>query len=256
MSHPIRTYHIGLTQWGYKEWKGSFFTSDARPEAFLKQYAGVFNSVEGNTTFYRSPDRDTVRRWASEVPDGFKFCFKFPQTITHYKRLKDVETDVLHFLELFEKEERVLGPFHIQLSSQFSFNEFDKLETLVDLLPPHLSYALEVRHPDFFDRGRKERLFEELLTSAGIDRVIFDTRKLHSMTSDDPTIKQAKQKKPATPVRFDATGAKPFVRFVGANDVLNNEPFLKEWAIIVADWIREGLHPYVFIHAPNTLHAP
>jgi len=38
--------------------------------------------------------------------------------------------------------------------------------------------------------------------------------------------------------------------------VLNNEPYLKEWAIIVAEWIREGLHPYVFIHAPNKAKQP
>ena len=252
----IKKYHIGLTQWGLKEWVGTFYSDDARPDTFLEQYATVFNSVEGNTTFYRTPNHETVNRWGDMVPDGFKFCFKFPQSITHYKRLKDTDDEILQFLEVFESIHTKLGPFHIQLSSQFSYNEFEKLDKLCELLPPHLSYAVEVRHSDFFDKGKKERRLVELLKSYGIDRVTFDTRKLHSMQSDDPTIKEAQGKKPQMPVRFDASGSRPFVRFVGANDILNNEAYLKEWAIIVADWIQDGLHPYVFIHAPDTRHAP
>ncbi len=252
----IKKYHIGLTQWGFKEWKGNFFSDDVKPADFLKQYASVFNSVEGNTTFYRAPNADTVKRWGEQVTDEFKFCFKFPQGITHYKRLKNVNDEVQSFLELFDPIRNKLGPFHIQLSSQFSYNEMDKLEILVENLPVHLHYALEVRHPDFFDKGRKERHLTDLLKSYRIDRVVFDTRRLHSLQNNEPSVLKAKEKKPQTPVRFVTTGNKPFIRYVGANDVLNNETYLKEWAIIIADWIREGKHPYIFIHAPNTLHAP
>jgi uncharacterized protein YecE (DUF72 family) len=252
----IRKYHIGLTQWGFKEWKGNFFTDDAKPDHFLKQYASVFNSVEGNTTFYRAPSPDTVKKWGEQVSDDFKFCFKFPQSITHYKRLKDVEDEVLSFLELFDPIRTKLGPFHIQLSSQFSYNEMDKLERLIETLPVHLHYALEVRHPDFYDKGKKERHLIDLMKSYRIDRVVFDTRRLHSLQNREPSVRRAQDKKPQMPVRFDAIGSKPFIRFVGANDVLNNESYLKEWAIMTADWIREGKHPYIFIHAPDTLHAP
>ncbi len=252
----IVKYHIGTTQWGLKEWVGNFFTDNARPGQFLSQYASVFNSVEGNTTFYRAPDPSTIKKWGEAVPDGFKFCFKFPQGITHYKRLKDVNEEVLSFIELFEPIREHVGPFHIQLSSQFSFNEFAKLEDVLNHLPPDFAYALEVRHHDFYDKGKKESRLLHLLRSLNIDRVIFDTRRLHSLKTDDASVKNAQQKKPKLPVRFDATGSRPFVRYVGANDVLNNEAYLKEWSIIVADWIREGLHPYVFIHAPDTRYAP
>lgn len=253
---PIKKYHIGLTQWGYKEWKGNFFRDDAKPADFLKQYATVFNAVEGNTTFYRAPTSETVKRWGDQVSDDFKFCFKFPQSITHFKRLKDVDDEVLSFLDLFDPIRTKLGPFHIQLSSQFSYNEMDKLERLVEMLPVHLHYAIEVRHADFFDKGRQERHFVDLLKSYGIDRVVFDTRRLFALQNNDPSVKEAQRKKPQTPVRFKSTGGKPFIRYVGANDVLNNETYLREWAIIIADWIRDGKHPYMFIHAPETLHAP
>lgn len=252
----IKKYHIGTTQWGLKDWVGLLYKKDARPDQFLSQYASVFNAVEGNTTFYHVPSPETVRKWGEAVSDGFKFCFKFPQQITHHKRLKDVGDEVLSFIELFDPIREYVGPFHIQLGSQFAYDEFAKLEEVLNILPAEYNYALEVRHPDFYDKGKKESHLLHLLRGLNIDRVVFDTRRLFSLKSHDPSVRKARQKKPELPVRFEPTGARPFVRFVGANDVLNNEAYLKEWAIVVADWIREGLHPYVFIHAPDTIHAP
>ncbi len=252
----ITKYHLGCTVWSLRDWVGNFFSDDARPNDFLKQYASVFNSVEGNTTFYNIPDAQVIKKWGEQVPDGFKFCFKFNRSITHQKRLQGVEEDVLRFIDVFEPIQGYLGPFHIQLPPQFSPEELTRLEKLLGILPSAFSYAVEVRHPDFFDHGRKENRLNRLLKSYNIDRVTFDTRKLHAMKSNDPTIKEAQKKKPKVPVRFETTGSRPFVRFVGANDPLNNEPYLKEWAIMVADWIKEGLHPYVFTHAPDKAKQP
>lgn len=252
----MRKFHIGLTQWGYNEWVGTFFTQNAKPDSFLEQYASVFNSVEGNTTFYHTPDAETVEKWMQTVPANFKFCFKFPKLITHQKKLRDAAGDTLQFLDRFQSYRQFLGPFHIQLGPRFSFNDFNILKAFLDILPAHLSFALEVRHLDFFDKGKKENELNNLLRSHGIDRVVFDTRRLHSMKSSDPAIKRIQTRKPKMPVRFETTGPYPTVRFVGTNTVSGNEAYLKEWAIILADWIREGKHPYIFIHAPNTFHAP
>lgn len=252
----ITKYHLGCTVWSLKEWVGNFFTDDAKQSQFLKQYSSVFNAVEGNTTFYNVPSEKTIKNWGKSTPDGFKFCFKFNQSITHYKRLKDVDDDILRFLEVFDPIADRLGPFHIQLSPQFSPNEFNKLESVVNMLPSAYSYAVEVRHPDFFDHGREERRLNRLLKSYNIDKVIFDTRKLHQMKSNEKSVLEAKKKKPKVPVRFDNTGSRPFVRFVGSNDPVGNEPYLKEWAIVVADWIKEGLHPYVFTHSPDKVSQP
>jgi uncharacterized protein YecE (DUF72 family) len=252
----IKKYHIGLTQWAYQPWKENFFSKDSRPDEFLNQYSSVFNAVEGNTTFYRVPELKTVKEWGSKVPDGFKFCFKFPRTITHDKRLNDAQDDAKRFVSLFEPIREKLGPFHIQLSSNFSYNEMGKLESFLMDLPADVSFAVEVRHPDFFDKGKKEDYLLRLLRTLNMDRVIFDTRKLYSMKSNDESIVEAQRKKPKPNVRFEVTGSRPFIRYIGANDELNNVVYLKEWAIVVADWIREGLHPYFFIHAPDTFFAP
>jgi uncharacterized protein YecE (DUF72 family) len=252
----IRKYHLGCTGWSLKEWVGNFFTDDAKQNDFLSQYASVFNAVEGNATFYRIPDKKTVQKWGEATPDGFKFCFKFHRTITHEKRLNNVEDDVFRFLEAFDPITNRLGPFLIQLPSQFSPREFARLEELVALLPATYRYAVEVRHPDFFDHAREEHRLNRLLKSYNIDRVIFDTRKLHSMKSTELSIVEAQKKKPKVPVRFEAIGSHPLVRFVGSNDPVANEAHLKEWAIIIANWIKEGLHPYIFTHSPDKVSQP
>lgn len=251
----IKKYHIGCTGWSLKGWVGNFFTDDAKQNDFLKQYSSVFNSVEGNTTFYNIPSKSTVQKWGRTTPDGFKFCFKFHRSITHKKQLHDTGDDILRFLETFDPIAHRLGPFMIQLPAGFSPKQFSHLEKVVNMLPSSYSYALEVRHPEFYE-GRAEMRLNRLLKSYNIDRIIFDTRKLHSMKSEEPSILQAKRKKPNCPVRFNNTGSRPFIRFVGSNDPVGNESYLKEWAIIVADWIKEGLHPYFFPHSPDKISQP
>ncbi|MEQ9307931.1 MAG: DUF72 domain-containing protein [Balneolaceae bacterium] len=247
---------MGCTGWSLPEWVGSFFKEKTKPGDFLTQYSSVFNTVEGNTSFYSNPSKEMMHQWAEKTPDGFKFCFKFPKTITHIKRLNNVEGEVHQFLEVFEDHREKLGPFMIQFPEAFSPQELPKLEKLLSILPKTMSYTVEVRNLDFFDKGRHEHSLNTLLSSYGVERTIFDTRKLHATKSSIPSILEAKLKKPKVPVRFEALSSRPTVRFVGVNDILNNEAYLKEWAIVVADWINEGRHPYIFIHSPDRISQP
>ena len=50
-------YNIGLPAWAFPGWHGRYFNTT--PSA-LASYASVFNTVEGNTTFYHVPDERTV----------------------------------------------------------------------------------------------------------------------------------------------------------------------------------------------------
>lgn len=249
-------YHLGCPLWSHKPWKGTFFRDDAKPSDFLKQYASVFNAVEGNSTFYGLPDESTVQKWAAEVPRGFRFCFKLPKQITHGLKLENCEQELERFFIRMEALYPCSGPFMIQLPKNLGPDRMPQLERFLEQLPARFPYALEVRHPDFFDHGRHERRLNRLLQSYHVERVIFDTRKLHAIKTEDTGLTKVQKRKPRLPIRFEATGTRPLVRFVGHNNVIENEPYLKEWAIITAEWIREGLHPYIFIHAPDELYAP
>lgn len=83
------TLHLGASGYSYKEWKGSFYPDDMKPDAMLAYHASQFSAVEINNTFYRMPKPEVVAAWAEEVPDGFKFVIKASRRITHIKRLKD-----------------------------------------------------------------------------------------------------------------------------------------------------------------------
>jgi uncharacterized protein YecE (DUF72 family) len=45
----------------------------------LRSYAGWCNAVEGNTTFYATPARDTVASWAHQTGADFRFVLKLPK---------------------------------------------------------------------------------------------------------------------------------------------------------------------------------
>ena len=59
----IERYFLGCPIWGNKEWVGELFAPDVVQKDFLRQYASVFNTVEGNTTFYGLPSEKAALRW-------------------------------------------------------------------------------------------------------------------------------------------------------------------------------------------------
>jgi Protein of unknown function DUF72/NTF2 fold immunity protein len=54
-----------------------------KPADYLSYYATKFDTVEVDSTFYRSPPLTTVQGWYSKTPPGFVFAAKVPQKITH-----------------------------------------------------------------------------------------------------------------------------------------------------------------------------
>ena len=115
----IRGYYLGCPGWGIKSWVGRLFPTSTRPTEFLERYAQVFNSVEGNTTFYALPARETVERWRDQVPDDFRFCFKFPREVSHDKLLIDCAGEVETFLERIAPLGAKLGALMLQLPPRF-----------------------------------------------------------------------------------------------------------------------------------------
>lgn len=97
--------YLGLPQWSHPAWPGQLLGVGAKPAEHLAHYARVFNTVEGNTTFYASPTPETVRRWADAVPPQFRFSFKFPKEISHQSDLVSAGKQVAAFITL-------LGPLH------------------------------------------------------------------------------------------------------------------------------------------------
>lgn len=252
----IEGYHLGCPVWGHAAWTGTLFTRDAGSEDFLRQYATVFNAVEGNTTFYGLPRPATVERWRDDTPPGFRFCFKFPRRITHELKLVEARDEIAAFLEIMAPLRDRLGPSMLQLPPSFGAADLPALDACLASLPPSLQVAVELRHPTFFSGGADEARLDAILRDRGADRVIFDARGLHESDATEPLVQAARERKPRLPVRLTVTGRRPLVRFVAHSEIEANRWLLKGWADQLAGWIESGLEPYVFVHAADELHAP
>lgn len=251
------TLFLGCPVWACPAWVGPFFTSDAKPRQFLTQYSRVFNTVEGNSTFYALPSVDTVRRWANETAPGFRFSLKFPRTISHDKQLVSAETETATFLELLSilNDAERLGPTFLQLGPTFDRRQFESLARYLEALPHELPFAVEVRHRDYFDNGPIERSLDELLGRLKIDRVLFDSRALFSAPPTTEAEVEAQRRKPRPPLRRTVTGRHPLLRLIGRDNLDLVQPWIDDWAPIVAEWLHAGRSPFVFTHTPNDFFA-
>ena len=252
----IRRLHLGLPFWGFEGWQGGLYTEDSRASDFLNQYGRVFNSVEGNTTFYATPPQRTVEKWGHESPEGFRFCFKLPRAITHDAMLDGVRDEVHAFLERLAPLRKKLGPLMIQLPPAFGARELPRLESFLAELPADYRYAVELRDPELAADGMPAQIVEDMLDDAGVGRVIMDTRPLRDGSGDHPDIQAARHKKPDLPVREEALSDDPIVRIVFHPDPAVNERWLDRWSKILSHWIADGLEPFVFVHSPSNRESP
>jgi uncharacterized protein YecE (DUF72 family) len=158
---------IGTAGWTIPALAAGAFPSEGTS---LERYSDRFGCAEINSSFHRSHRPDTWRRWASSVPEGFRFSAKLSKEITHKRRLADCGE--LLAAALGEMEE--LG---------------DRLEVLLVQLPPSLAFeqavaepflaalrarwnglvALEPRHPSWFESDP-----DSLLSDRRIARVAAD----------------------------------------------------------------------------------
>jgi uncharacterized protein YecE (DUF72 family) len=250
----LRGYYLGCPGWGMKSWIGRLFAAGTKQHDFLPRYAEVFNTVEGNTTFYALPAPDVVERWRDSVPDSFRFCFKFPRTITHDKLLVECADEVREFIDRIAPLEHRLGTLMLQLPPRFGPGELPRLATFVDSLPAGFQYAVELRHDLFFAGGPEEDDAVALLRERAIDLVMMDARGLHASQALEHL--DVRARKPNLPVVMRATGSRPIVRCVPHESFEAGRHLIEPWAPQLAKWIADGKTPYFFMHAPDDTFAP
>ncbi len=252
----IQGYYLGCPMWGFKGWAGNLYRRGARPRDFLAQYASVFNTVEGNSTFYSLPPPATVERWRDAVPATFRFCFKLPRTITHERGLAGAGAETAELFRRMAPLGQRLGPFMIQLPPSFGPDRMAVLEAFLRALPRDFHYAVELRHRGFYASDASERRLDEILVEHRCERIVLDTRSLRSGDPRHPDLLAARHGKPNLPATPVALGRRPLLRFISHPDAAVNLPWLERWCRHLGRWIRQGRRPYVMVHCPNDLHSP
>lgn len=138
--------YAGTSGFAYPSWKPRFYAADLAAKRFLEYYAGRLNSVEINYTFRRLPAESTLENWIKATSEGFLFCPKAHQRITHLARLKGADFTEVFFRALDPlRATHRLGPILFQLPPYFR-RDTAALAEFLSALPEDLRYSFEFRH--------------------------------------------------------------------------------------------------------------
>ncbi len=244
-----KTYFLGLPAWAFPGWQDRYFTDTP---SRLSSYAQVFNTVEGNTSFYRVPDAQSIRRWREAVSERvFRFCFKLPRAVTH-ERTPDMQ-ELRSFLTAVEPLQDSLGPLLVQFPATVGPAELERFEPVLEAVCTEHRIVIEVRHPAFFENSS---LLEPVLERFDAGRVVLDSRPLYEGDRSHPEVLDALHEKPDVPVVPSVYNGITFVRLILHPDIVSNDRYITAWVRHVAACLADGAETYMMIHCPNNLHCP
>ncbi|MDQ3073470.1 MAG: DUF72 domain-containing protein [Bacteroidota bacterium] len=229
---------IGCAKWGRPDWVGKIYPKGTKAKDFLKAYANHFDAIELNATFYNRPDKDQYAGWAAIVGDNFRFSAKFPQYITHLKRLKDVDERTALFYDALAGFGSKVENLFLVLHPQFAPKQIGVLEDYLKVLPKHLPVFVEFRHPGWFEGKTTDEAFH-LLEAYNIGSIITDAAGRRDV------------------VHMRLTTPTAFIRFVGNSLHQSDYTRIDEWVARMKKWINSGIQSiYFYMHQHEELYSP
>ncbi|MFT3704824.1 MAG: DUF72 domain-containing protein [Agriterribacter sp.] len=130
INKPKGSLYIGTSNIVLAGSKGTF-PHEYKDRSRLYYYSTIFNSVEINATFYKTPLHKTFRKWAADTTSAFKFSVKFPKTITHSKKLAFQQSDIHSFLQQADGLGEKKGCLLIQLPGKITLDYFSEVDDLL-----------------------------------------------------------------------------------------------------------------------------
>lgn len=144
---------VGTTSWSYEDWVGPFYPPGTPMDERLPRYAKVFDLVEADSTFYRMPSLDMVRRWAEATPPGFLFTVKLGRRITHEAGLVGEDEYLKAFLERLQplRDANKLAAVLAQFPARFRREKSaPALRPFLERWPRDIRLAMEFRNKGWF----------------------------------------------------------------------------------------------------------
>lgn len=155
------SFFIGTSGWTYDHWRGGFYPQEIPKSRWFDYYAGRFNAVEINATFYRTFKDQTYLKWKTRAPQGFGYVLKAPKTITHRKLLREVEKDIQEFSRSAMLLGEKFGMVLLQVAPSQPYDTGLLMSALQAFVDPS-RVAVEFRHPRWYNPE-----IENLLSSVG-----------------------------------------------------------------------------------------
>jgi len=186
---------IGTSAFTASGWEHSFYPKGMKPADYLTFYATKFDTVEVDSTFYRTPSDSTVKGWDAKTPTGFLFAAKVPQIITHEKVLLDCEAEFSEFLKVMDSLGEKLGPLLLQFGyfnkkAFVGVNDFlARLKPFLKKLPKDHKFAVEIRNknwlvPQFVEALRERGVALALIDQSWMPRATAWFEKFDPITAD------------------------------------------------------------------------
>lgn len=223
---PIEVY-VGCAKWNKKDLKG-FYPLKTKDE--LTYYASQFNSIELNATFYGMPTVEEVIAWKQKTPKGFKFFPKITNSVTHFRRLINVEELLERFADVVSNFENRLGMPFMQLHDNFKPKDFDRLKATLENFPKGIPLAVEVRNKEWFADKKIFNDYCKFLQKKKMANIIVDTAGRRDI------------------IHMRLTSPVAFIRYVGSNHPSDYQR-LDDWVSRIKKWQKQGLQKlYFFVH--------
>jgi uncharacterized protein YecE (DUF72 family) len=278
------TVQVGTCSWADEALSKHFYPRGTKPGERLAYYASRFSTVEVDSTYYRLPDEDLVRKWAERTPDDFVMHVKAFGLMTRHPVKAEVLPDDLRAAVEADSRGRVDRPprevrrevfarFHAALEP---LRAAGKLGGILMQFPPYvvpkaasISYLewakeqlggdemlVEFRHREWLDEDRRAETLR-LLEDLGATFVVTD--------SPDTGGKNVLPLVPALTsdtlyVRFHGRNAETWNKRGGGAqerfDYLYDEDELRELAEPVAELAREAERAYAFFNNNNRSPGP
>ena len=252
---PTSQLFLGCAVWAYRGFIGDFYPKGSQSKDFLSLYTQRLTAVEGNTTFYALPPKDTLLSWKEQLPKNFAFCPKLDRRITHDNHLINSQQLTTQFLTRMSMLEDNLGPILVQLPPSFGPTHYQDLKRFLEQWPHQdFELALEVRHPGWW-MDAPARGLHDLLCEFGVARVLLDTRPIYA-SKHDPQASNPR-KKPKLPIHPHLTAPFTMVRFIAHPEPQFTQHYLSQWIEKIDDWFENPeMRVYFFSHCPVEEHSP
>lgn len=167
MAQSMPGVRIGCAAWSLPKLHAHHFEETG---SHLERYARVFGCVEVNSSFHRPHRRSVWERWASSVPDDFRFAVKAPKAATHVSKLVGCGEILQEFFGQISGLHKKLGPVLVQLPPSLAFEEGIARDFLGVVRELHTgAVVLEPRHSSWFSASANRLLIEFQIARVAAD---------------------------------------------------------------------------------------
>jgi uncharacterized protein YecE (DUF72 family) len=276
---------FGTSTWTYEGWQGQVYMRQYSKTKFAQECLGeycqylynnepLFRTVGNDSTFYRPPTANQLRRYLNQIPEDFEMCFKVWEEITIPSYAKQPRygpragqpnprfLDAQLFKELVltpyreAKFEPHAGPFLFEFQRHgISTEEFcSRLNGFFGHLPKDFRYAVEIRNA-----GLVGPEYQKVLETHGVAHVYNHWSYMPSLAEQHQRMERFTAPftvlRLLTPLKISYEAAKkraePYTKIVGELPVMR-----RDTVELVRKAIEEERRAYVLVNNRSEGNAP